>query len=211
MKHVINTAVFFLLFLASAQYTAAQDSIPIKAEKLKSYTLTPSRASMFASALPGLGQIYNRKYWKVPIVYAGFGALGYAVVFNTSHFNTYMKAYQDFTDNLPGTNSYIGLKGLREMDPTLYDPILQAENFDASTASWVKDQLMNGIEYYRRYRDLSYIGIAAWYLVTILDANVDASLFDYDIGEDLKASVAPLTISPYGLTPGLSFSIVKNF
>ena len=70
---------------------------------------------------------------------------------------------------------------------------------------------MNGVDYYRKYRDLSYIGIAAWYLVTILDANVDASLFDYDISEDIRASVAPLTLTSTGLSPGISFTLTKNF
>lgn len=185
----------------------AQDSIPRTAERLK-YTLTPAKASMFASALPGLGQIYNRKYWKVPIVYAGFGALGYSVAFNTSHFNKYMNAYQDFTDNILATDSYVKLVGI---DRNVYDPIMNHEDFSASTASWVEDQLMNGIEYYRRYRDLSYIGIGAWYLFTILDANVDASLFDYDISENIQATVAPFTVTSFGLSPGVSFTLIKNF
>jgi len=181
----------------------AQDSIPRTAEKLKSYTLSPSKASMYASALPGLGQIYNRKYWKVPIVYAGFGALGYAVAFNTSHFNKYVTAYKDFTDNLPGTKSY---ESLISLDPSEYDP-----DTNPTTAAYVKDYLMNGIDYYRRYRDLSYIGIGAWYLLTILDANVDASLFDYDISENIQASIAPLTVTSTGLSPGITFTVIKNF
>ena len=61
------------------------------------------------------------------------------------------------------------------------------------------------------YRDLSYIGIVAWYLVSIIDANVDASLFDYDISDDLNATVAPVVLSATGLAPGVTFKLVKNF
>jgi hypothetical protein len=75
----------------------------------------------------------------------------------------------------------------------------------------VTTQLLNGVEYYRRYRDLSYIGIVAWYLVTIIDAQVDASLFDYDITDDLKALLVPVTLSPYGLVPGLTLTLTRTF
>lgn len=189
----------------------AQDSIPRTAEKLRNYTLTPIKASMFASALPGLGQIYNRKYWKVPIVYAGFGALGYFIVTNSSSYNTWMTAYRDFTDNIPGTASYTKLEFLKSYGRGEYDPILNDESFSASKASWAKSNMLNGVKYFRKYRDLSYIGVAAWYLFTILDANVDASLFDYNISDDLSATVAPLTVTSAGLSPGISFKLVKNF
>jgi len=210
LKHVFHITVILLLFFASANNAEAQDSIPRTAHRLKNYTLKPSKASMYAAVLPGLGQIYSHKYWKVPFVYAGFGALGYSVAFNTSHYNRFMNAYRDFTDKNPATNSYI--KVLQSvMDPKEYDPVLYPNSYTASNAAWAKEQLDNGVTYYRRYRDLSYIGIAAWYLVTILDANVDASLFDFDMGPDLKASIAPLTVTSTGPAPGISLSIIKNF
>lgn len=208
MKYLIKITVLLLFICATPLTVGAQDSIPRIAGKPGRYSLSPPKASMFASVMPGLGQIYNHKYWKVPIVYAGFGALGYAVAFNTSHYNDYMSAYKDFTDNLPGTDSYTKIVSI---DPSEYDPVLHPDTYSTSTASWVKEQLMNGVDYYRKYRDLSYIGIAAWYLVTILDANVDASLFDYDISEDIRASVAPMTLTSTGLKPGISFTLTKNF
>jgi hypothetical protein len=165
---------------------------------------------MYAAVFPGLGQIYNRKYWKVPIVYAGFGALGYSVAFNSSHFNKFMTAYRDFTDKNPATRSYIKILS-SIMDPSEYDPVLFPASYNTTSEEWAKQQLENGITYYRRYRDLSYIGIAAWYLFTILDANVDASLYDYNIGPDLRASLAPLSVTSTGMSPGITFTIVKNF
>lgn len=187
----------------------SQDTIPEVKPPRERYALTPVRATMYAAALPGLGQIYNRKYWKVPIVYAGFGALGYAVSFNTTNYNTFLNAYQDFTDDIPETDSYLEL--LDNLDPEEYDPVLYPETANPTYTGWVKTQLMNGVDYYRRYRDLSYIGIVAWYLVTIIDAHVDASLFDYDINENLRATITPLTTRPTGPWPGVTLSIVKTF
>ena len=69
-----------------------------------------------------------------------------------------------------------------------------SDAFNEQTESWVKDQLLNGVDYYRRYRDLSYIGVAVWYLISILDANVDASLSDYEVSEDLSVIVEPAPI-----------------
>ncbi|HNX65985.1 MAG TPA: DUF5683 domain-containing protein [Bacteroidales bacterium] len=210
MKHVLNITVVLLLLCASVSNAGAQDSIPRTAQKLKSHVLKPSKASMYAAVVPGLGQIYTHKYWKVPFVYAGFGTLGYFVAFNTSHYNKFMNAYRDFTDKNPATDRYI--KVLQSvMDPKDYDPVLYPNSYNASNAAWAKQQLENGVTYYRRYRDLSYIGIAAWYLVTILDANVDASLFDYNMGSDLKASIAPLTVTSMGPAPGVTFTLVKTF
>lgn len=207
---MINITVILLLLVASVLNADAQDSIPRTAEKLRTYVLKPTKASMYAAALPGLGQIYNHKYWKVPVVYAGFGALGYSVAFNISHYNQFMTAYRDFTDKVPATDSYIEvLKSV--MDPVDYDPVLYPDTYNANYEAWAKEQLENGVAYYRRYRDLSYIGIAAWYLVTILDANVDASLFDYNMSNDLRATIAPLTITSTGLAPGLTFTITKTF
>ena len=189
----------------------SQDTIPVMAGKPKKHSLEPIRATMYAAALPGLGQIYNRKYWKLPIVYAGFGALGYLATFNGSNYNSYINAYQDFTDLVPETNSYLKIRGMNNLNPEEYDPVLHPETYKPSTQAWVTTQLLNGVEYYRRYRDLSYIGIVAWYLVTIVDAQVDASLFDYDISDDLKALLTPVTVSPYGLVPGVTLTLTRTF
>lgn len=203
----ITVILLFTTVLTSTGQTA--DSLPARKERVRRYTVEPVRSTMFAAAMPGLGQIYNRKYWKVPFVYAGFGALGYAVSFNTKNYNTFINAYQDFTDIIPETDSYLTL--LVNLNPEQYDPVLYPLSHNPSTAAWVKTTLLNGVDYYRKYRDLSYIGIAAWYLLTIIDAHVDASLFDYDISEDLKASVMPLNYNYTGLSPGITFAITKTF
>lgn len=201
--------LFATVITCTGQVVVSEDSITGRREKIKRYTLEPVKATMYAAALPGMGQIYNRKYWKVPFVYAGFGALGYAVTINTRNYNKFINAYQDFNDIIPETDSY--LKLLHHLDPKDYDPVLFPDDYNPGTAAWVKTTLLNGVDYYRKYRDLSYIGIAAWYLLTIIDAHVDASLFDYDITTNLKASVAPANYYPGIAPPGITFALTKTF
>jgi hypothetical protein len=189
---------------------AAQDTTSVTTIKKRNFIPEPMKATMLSAAFPGLGQIYNRKYWKVPLVYAGFAGVGYAVYYNTKWYNTYIKAYQDFTDQIPETDSYIKL--IRSIKPEDYDPVLHPSTYNASTSAWIKDQMMRQIDYFRKYRDLSSIGIVAWYLVSILDANVDASLFDYDIGESLAVKIEPFQIPLYKFAgAGVNITLTINF
>lgn len=168
---------------------------------------------MMAVAFPGLGQIYNRKYWKVPLVYIGFGSLIYSVGFNSSKYIQYMKAYQDFKDKIPETASYLNLDVLKTVDPKTYDPVLYPDTYNPSSASYYEEGMLRGIDGYKRYRDLSYIGIAAWYLISILDANVDASLFNYDVSDNLDISFAPMQLAlPSGfMGAGLNMRLMITF
>lgn len=163
---------------------------------------------MLAVALPGMGQVYNRKYWKIPLVYAGFGSLVYAVGFNTSEYAKFMKAYQDLTDDIPQTNSYLKIRGLENVDPVVFDKIKSPQSY-----SYYKDQMLRYVDQYKRFRDLSYIGIGVWYLVSILDANVDASLFNYDVTENLDIAVKPVQVPAPGgfLVAGINVSLKLNF
>jgi hypothetical protein len=164
------------------------------------------KATMMAAALPGLGQVYNRKFWKIPLVYAGFGALGYSIIRNSQNFDGYLTAYQDITDDVPETNSYE--KYTPSFDSGEIDPALGADNYNPQTHSWVKDQMLNAISYYRRYRDLSYIGVGFWYILSILEAHVDAVLADYDISPELSLSVEPVPIrTVYGTTMGVGIKV----
>jgi hypothetical protein len=168
--------------------------------------LSPVKATMMAAAFPGLGQVYNRKYWKIPLVYAGFGALGYSILFNSQNFDSWLTAYQDLTDDVPETISYE--KYTQAIDSGEIDPALGKDNYNPVSHSTVKDQMLNAVSYYRRYRDLSYIGVAVWYIVSILDANVDAIMSDYDISPELNLSVEPVQLSTiYGPTVGLGVKV----
>ncbi|MGQ9619905.1 MAG: DUF5683 domain-containing protein [Bacteroidales bacterium] len=211
MKEKYHIAILILLLatLSSGQ-VPAQDSVTIMKRVRKDFKPEPMKATMLSAAFPGLGQIYNHKYWKLPLVYAGFGGIGYAVWYNTKWYNDYIKAYQDFTDQVPETDSYIKL--IRNIKPEDYDPVLHPESYNPSTASWISEQMMRQIEYFKKYRDLSYIGIAVWYLVTILDANVDASLFDYDISESLALKIEPFKFPLYNfIGAGVNITLAVNF
>jgi hypothetical protein len=191
-------------------YAIAQDSTAVLSKTKKTRKYIPMKATMLSAALPGSGQIYNRKYWKIPLVYAGFGGIGYAVVFNSTQYNKYTKAYQDFTDKIPQTQSYLSL--IRGVDPSTYDPVLYPNTYTVQDYSWVKDGLLRQIDYFKKYRDLSIMGIAAWYLISIIDANVDASLSDYEIGENINLTFAPVQVPGYYFTGvGLNISLKINF
>lgn len=168
----------FLVLLVFTTPAWGQTPLPIQPqhspEALPLDTLTasprlpsPGRAAMLSATLPGLGQAYNRAYWKIPIIYAGFGAVAYAVNFNNDNYQEMRRAYLAKVDGNPNT-------------PDEY-PFYT----DAS--------LKRAMEYYRRNLELSYILGAALYLLNILDANVQAHLMDFDVSEDLSMSITPST------------------
>ncbi len=211
---VISLLLPISLFLSGT--LAAQDTVRAEisdttvSDPIAAMAKDPHRATMLAAALPGMGQIYNEKYWKIPVVYTGFAALGVSVYYHSNNFNKFMTAYQDFTDGVPETNSYLDV--VRGMDPEMYDPVLHPDTYIPSQAQWVREQLRNRIDYFKRYRDLSYIGVAAWYLISILDATVDASLSDWDIDEQLSLSIAPRQFaSVAGPSYAFNLRVVKSF
>jgi len=195
------------LFMTLAASGHAQDStfVSIKNKALWDtvFHSTP-KAALYSAALPGLGQIYNRKIWKVPLVYAGFVTLGYFVYFNGTHYVQYRNAYLDFTDENPGTISYLNLIS-PDIDPATYDNVLHPDTYNKANRDWIESQLKRGLKYYKRYRDMSMIGIAGWYILNILDAIVDAQLFDYDISPDLSMKIIPAGgYTLYGSVPGVT-------
>ena len=211
MKIIHKILIIVILQLICIQHNIfAQDTDtiakPVK-QKFKPETL---KATMMAVSFPGLGQIYNRKLWKIPVVYAGFGALIYSAGLNSKNYNLYMKAYQDFTDLIPQTQSYTRLI---LSDPATYDPVLHPKTYSLSTYSYYKDAMLRMVDYYKRYRDLSYIGIAGWYLISILDANVDASLFNYDVSPNLNLTLVPIQMTLPGgfMGAGVGVDLIINF
>jgi len=165
------------------------------------------KATMLAVVFPGAGQIYNRKYLKVLVVYGGFATLIYFAKFNGSKYKNYMSAYHDFTDKIPETRSYLKIiTGAVDTYPPK-DPVSQ---YSASDYAYIKDRLLNQLDYYKRYRDLSYIGIVGWYMISILDANVDASLFNYDVSNNLDIAVFPSQVYLPGGFTGAGINVGLN-
>ena len=165
------------------------------------WTPDPIRAMWLAMVVPGGGQMYNRKYWKLPIVYGGVVGCIYAVSWNAQMLRDYSQAYQDIMDSDPTTNSHI------EMLPLGYDITGREEHF--------KSVFKRKKNFYRRNRDLSIFCIAGVYLLSIIDAYVDAELSTFDIGSDLSLSISPQMLpsgSVYGgnpktSSPGITFNL----
>lgn len=176
--------LFFMTSLASyAQEPQSNDSTAAYDEsyKLDSAYQSPKKAAILSAVLPGLGQVYNKKYWKVPIVYAGFGTLAFFINYNQKGYLKWKQAYLDYPNyNLP------------------YSFPLTLDQIDRTKNS------------FKRYRDLSIIGTAGFYLLQIIDATVDAYLFDWDVSEDISLRVEPSIIgapTQFMLPPANTFAL----
>ncbi|MDO4190483.1 MAG: DUF5683 domain-containing protein [Bacteroidales bacterium] len=158
--------------------TLGTDTTMLKYDEMPSmiFRPVPSRSVWYGLIFPGGGQIYNRRYWKLPIVYTGFTALIYGVSRTGSRYNEYVRGYRDFLDSDPNTKSYESLV------PYNYP--------SSSTESYLSGRVNN----YRRYRDLCIVGVVAWYAISIIDAFVDATLADFDVSPDLTMRIGASVI-----------------
>lgn len=139
------------------------------------------RATWLAAVFPGGGQIYNRKYWKLPIIYGGFVACTYALSFNNKYYKDYSQAYLDIMDSDPKTTSYLNFL---------------APNYNiAGKEDWLKKVFKQKKDSYRRYRDLSIFTFIGVYLVSIIDAYVDAELSNFDISPDIGLQINPAVLN----------------
>lgn len=173
----------------------AADSLPQPTMKLKEFKPDPNKALLYA-LVPGLGQIYNKKYWKLPLVYGAFMGCMYAITWNNKNYQDYSEAYKDIMYDA-ATNPDDQEKWHQSwQDLTSRDPstLINDANF--------KDQLKRQKDYFRRYRDLSIIITVGVYALSIVDAYVDAQLFDFDISPDLSMRVEPVVSPKTRVTPG---------
>jgi hypothetical protein len=145
--------------------------------KISRRTPDPSTATWLALAIPGGGQIYNRKFWKLPIVYGGFFGCLYAYNWNGQMYKDYRQAYLDIMDSDPNTDSY----------KKFFRP---GYNFDANE-EYLKGVFKNRKDRYRRWRDLSIFAFIGVYALSVIDAYVDAQLAHFDITEDIHLSIEP--------------------
>jgi hypothetical protein len=153
-----------LLFLSTGAF--AQDDIKVEtvtdSTLVKPYVLdplAPARAAFYSAIVPGLGQVYNKKYWKVPLVYGGLGLTVYYYSFNNKEYHNYRDAYKDLLAGRQITGKLAGL--------------------DA-------DRLLRGQRFHQRNRDLSMLLTVGVYLLNIIDANVDAHLMQFNVNDNLS-------------------------
>lgn len=184
-KLLVKNIILTLLLLWASSYANAQivtidtsetQEVQPKATEIHS----PKKAAIYSAVLPGLGQAYNKKYWKIPLVYIGFGTIGYFIDWNNGNYKTFRLAYYDLTDGDSSTNSFEDLEVF---------PSLNLEN--QTDYNNFKTGLKKQTDYYRRNRDLLVLSMLGFYGLQIIDASVDAHFFDFDISEDLTFNWQP--------------------
>ncbi len=207
---VLPLLIVCLMLLAGSQRTAAQDrfkdSISVvvdttvlqkeMVDKWSTWRPDPKRALWLALVIPGGGQIYNRKYWKLPIVYGGFIGCLYAMNWNNTMYKDYSQALIDLVDNDPSTQSYnqflhLGMQITTASDVKRYEDIFRKR----------KDK-------YRRWRDLSFFVMVGVYALSVIDAYVDAELSVFDISDDLSLRVEPTIINNHSSANPLDASSI---
>lgn len=146
---------------------------------------SPTRAVWLSALCPGLGQIYNRRYWKLPIVIGGFMGLGYATDWNNKQYQDYMQGYRDLLDNDPQTRSYMDF----------FPSTVNESDLDKA---WLERTFKSRKDYARRNRDLCIIGLVALYALCMLDAYVDASLTHFDVSPDISLDWSPTLLEQKG-------------
>jgi len=190
LKIKLQYLIFFLFVIptlpALAQSRdsvfAVTDSIPNDTLAIKSHP--PKVATILSAIVPGAGQIYNKKYWKVPVIYAGLGGLGYLFIQNNNKYKTFLNAYIARTDTLTNT-------------------------IDEFEGKYTAENLLTLKNLNRRNRDLTIVGITVLYILNIVDANVDAHLFTFDVSDDLSLQIIPsLPSYSYGrFYPALTLTV----
>lgn len=173
-----------LFFSMGSSIALAQtpDSTAVELEEFSSLPKDPRRATILSAILPGAGQVYNEKAWKVPIIYGGFLTDIYFINFNN-------KRYKIFKDAL-----------------------LQFDNDEQNAfPNLNRDALSRNVNYWRKNRDLCYLLLVGIYALNIVDANVDAHLSGFNVSDDLSLNVEPHFESFSAKNNSMGFSIKLNF
>lgn len=182
----MNKKTFFFLILLFSNSLMTQeipkDSIE-RNDLIKIDPLVPSRAAFYSAVLPGLGQIYTKKYWKLPLIYGAIGSSIYGFNYNNKEMKRYRVAYKK---RIAGYT-----------DDEFFGRIPR------------ESQLIEGYKYHRRYRDLSALFLLGFYLLNILDANIGAHLLQFNVNENL--SIFPKIDESIYNSPNLGISLNINF
>lgn len=160
------------------------DSLANKKATRKAIYSSARKATIMSTIVPGLGQAYNKKYWKMPIIYAALGGLGYWGI--TNH-----REYKYYSDNL---------RNEADNDPTT----INATRYSQS-------QLTSEKNYYKKFRDIAIVAGAVVYALNIIDANVDAHLKTFDVSDDLSLKIKPYYNLNYDNTLQTGLTLKLNF
>jgi len=146
------------------------------------YHHSPRKATILSAVLPGAGQIYNRKYWKAPIAWAGIGTCVYFIQENNREYQRYKDAYLSLIDGDPNT-------------------------VDEFNGQFSAENVSNVMDTYRRWRDMSYVFLGLTYILNVVDATVDAHFVRFDVGRDLSLSLSPAVPLAYQGSLGVGLSL----
>ena len=175
-KAFILLLIFVISFSIKSYSQTASDTIEYHSAK---------KASIMSACLPGLGQAYNKKYWKIPIIYTGFGVFSYFIVKNGTEYRNFREAYNIVANE----------------DTANYDnPYVVRYEGDLTS-------LQEGRNYYRHNLELTYILTGLLYVLDIIDASVDANLYNFDVSDELSLQFEPVSNQLYwakGPTPGIT-------
>jgi hypothetical protein len=183
-----------------------KDSLQI-ALNLTQEVRSPKKASIYSALFPGLGQIYNKQYWKLPLIYGGFAGVIYGFSWNNNLYNEYFEAYR--TISKYSSPEMITDEDLEFLDDFINNPSVDLTN--PSHFNYVTNQLDSGKDYYKRNRDLMIIVMAGLHVLNIIDASVDAHFFDYDISDDLSMNIEPSPINIFGSNQVMGIKMNFNF
>ncbi len=176
----ISAGMADTLFVVDSLLKSSKAEVAVNKIKQR-YIPDPKKAMWLAIVFPGGGQIYNHKYWKLPIIYGGFLGCAYAMNWNNTMYTDYSQAYIDIMDDDPNSKSY------EDFLPIGYDANANKDR--------LKTLFKRKKDYYRRYRDLSIFCMIGVYALSVIDAYVDAELSSFDISKDLSMRVRPSVIN----------------
>ncbi|MBI9054114.1 MAG: hypothetical protein JEY96_09885 [Bacteroidales bacterium] len=183
VRYLILLILICSVTIGKGQTAPAADNNYLQPESIMQIH-SPHKATIYSALVPGLGQIYNKKYWKLPILYGATGIFIYAFDLNNDRYHKYKNAYNDMYEG-------------------------KIINFEGYTS---EDVLLRLRDKYERDRNLNVIVLAAIYMLNVVDATVDAHLFDYNINDDLSLNVQPTINRTYNNqnTIGISCSFSFN-
>ena len=162
-----KTYIFFIFTLISLSVSSQK----IQKEKF------PKKAAIYSAVIPGAGQIYTKKYWKVPIIYGGLITSWYFIKDNQDNYNMYKEA-----------------------------ALTSIENNYENQLDFTYSELITHKDHYRRNREISYFSFLGIYILNVVDASVNAHLFNFDISNDISLNIRPYsTFSNTGVSLSLNF------
>lgn len=188
---VLNLKILFfivLTFFSLELFAQTKQDSTIKSQVKDTTKIihSPSKAAKLSAIFPGLGQAYNKKYWKIPVVYASFATIGYFIGLNNRNYNLNVKAYNELKNWKSGTYDISLMPNLQKIKGIEYYNLN-----DATSRNNILNGLIKQQDQFRRWRDLNVIFMFAAYGLNIIDASVDAHFYDFDMSDDLSFNWHP--------------------